>query len=212
MPTYTYENLCNQAGFTSLIEPSILTAEKAHITGVCIKKKKRLHSTTLFSSSFLLYALFWNISTRLLIVTICVSLLCNLYIPWVQSFHLFETCNVFYPYVGWLHWGNQKKLLSLTALTIQVASKACCASVAFWILFQNPIFNDLSKDRVSNTCVVYLCTEEEGFQAVCLVDQDWLRNTGDMYLVIPKLPSTGGPVCFLEGGGHWTKKIFDGRT
>lgn len=58
-----------------------------------------------------------------------------------------------------------RKHLSLAALTIQVATKAHCAGAAFCILFQTPIFNDLSKARVSNTCVMYLCTEE-GFQTV----------------------------------------------
>lgn len=138
-------------------------------------------------------------------MTSCVSLLCNLYIPWVQSFWLFVTYNVFYPCVRWLPWGNEKTPSSFTALTIQVATKARCASVAFCILFQKPIFNDLSKARVSNTCVVYLCTEEEGFQTVCLVDQNWLRNSRERSWVIPQLPSTGRPIWF---GGLFFGVVF----
>lgn len=84
----------------------------------------------------------------------------------------------------------------LTALTIQVATKTRCA-----------IFADLSKARVSNTCVIYLYTVE-GFQTVCLIEQDWLRNIWKRYWVIPELPSTGGPVCFLEGGDQWKRKIL----
>lgn len=115
--------------------------------------------------------------------------------------------------MGFIHLSDsyieeiRKHRCVLTALTIQVATKTRCASVAFCILLQTPIFADLSKARVSNTCVMYLYTEE-GFQTVCLIEQDWLRNIWKMYWVIPELPSTGGPVCFLEGGDQWKKKIL----
>lgn len=79
--------LCNQAGFTSLMKPSFFTARKVYIPG-CIKKPQKTLQYNIIFQHFSSLCFFWTISTSVLIVTRCVSLVFTLSTPQVPSFQL----------------------------------------------------------------------------------------------------------------------------
>lgn len=123
--------------------------------------------------------------------------MCNFYIPWVQPFQRFVICNVFYL--------GQMVTLRKSGNTIEFGEKHWpsrlkpkhVVHVQLFALRSKPQFSIASQSQSIKRLVSkseYQTQRKEVFRLCSLVEQDWLRNTREVYWVIPPPPSRGGRV------------------